>query len=60
MPEEFTMEWPAKFRYRLPDSKVTVTVKGGCCCQLRSTTKGGDLRQAVVFYDGDECLCVVA
>ena len=28
MPEEFTMECTAKFRYRQPDSKVIVTVKG--------------------------------
>ena len=28
MPEEFTLECTAKFRYRQPDSKVTVHVKG--------------------------------
>ncbi len=28
MPEEFTLECTAKFRYRQPDSKVTVKVKG--------------------------------
>lgn len=28
MPEEFEMECTAKFRYRQPDSKVTVKVKG--------------------------------
>ena len=28
MPEEFTLECTAKFRYRQPDSKVIVHVKG--------------------------------
>ena len=28
MPEEFEIECTAKFRYRQPDSKVTVKVKG--------------------------------
>ncbi len=28
MPEEFTLECTAKFRYRQPDSQVTVKVKG--------------------------------
>jgi len=57
MPEEFTIECTAKLRYRQPDSKVTVTVKGDKAAvnfdqPQRAITPG----QAVVFYDGDECL----
>ena len=57
MPEEFTMEVTAKFRYRQPDSKVTVHVKGDKAEVVfdepqRAITPG----QAVVFYDGEECL----
>ena len=57
MPEEFTIECTAKFRYRQSDSKVTVTVKGDKAVvnfdqPQRAVTPG----QAVVFYDGDECL----
>jgi len=57
MPEEFTLECTAKFRYRQPDSKVTVYVKGDKAEVIfaepqRAITPG----QAVVFYDGDECL----
>ena len=57
MPEEFTMEVTAKFRYRQPDSKVTIHVKVDKAEVVfaepqRAITPG----QAVVFYDGKECL----
>ena len=57
LPEEFTLECTAKFRYRQADSKVTVKVKGETAQVLfdepqRAITPG----QAVVFYDGEECL----
>ncbi len=59
MPENFTLECTAKFRYRQPDL-VTVHVKvtrQKCFAEpQRAITPG----QAVVFYDSEErCLGVV-
>lgn len=57
MPKEFKLECTAKFRYRQPDSKVTVYVKGNQARVVfddlqRAITPG----QAVVFYNEQECL----
>jgi len=57
-PEETTFTCTAKFRYRQPDKKVTVTLLDDNRCRVdfdqpeRAVTPG----QAVVFYDGERCL----
>ena len=57
MPEQFELECTAKFRYRQPDTPVKVKVDGDKAVvefaePVRAITPG----QAVVFYDGAECL----
>ncbi|GBG97372.1 tRNA (5-methylaminomethyl-2-thiouridylate)-methyltransferase [Lactococcus termiticola] len=57
MPAEFSMYCTAKFRYRQADTGVTIHVKDDKVKvefdePVRAITPG----QAVVFYDGEECL----
>ncbi|WP_374286657.1 tRNA 2-thiouridine(34) synthase MnmA [Lactococcus sp.] len=57
MPESFSMKCTAKFRYRQADTGVTIHVNADKVTvefdePVRAITPG----QAVVFYDGDECL----
>lgn len=57
VPKNFEMTCTAKFRYRQPDAQVTVKVAGDKAEVIfddpqRAITPG----QAVVFYDGKECL----
>ena len=57
MPEEFEMECTAKFRYRQPDSKVTVKVKGDKAeVVLLNLNVLLHLGKQLFFYDGQECL----
>lgn len=48
----------AKFRYRQPDQGVTVTLlePGRCRVQFDSRQRAVTPGQAVVFYEGEECL----
>lgn len=57
MPETFDLHCTAKFRYRQEDTGVTIHVNGDKVTvdfdePVRAITPG----QAVVFYDGEECL----
>ena len=57
MPETFDLHCTAKFRYRQEDTGVTIHVKADKVTvdfdePVRAITPG----QAVVFYDGEECL----
>ncbi|WP_077614629.1 tRNA 2-thiouridine(34) synthase MnmA [Caenibacillus caldisaponilyticus] len=53
-----TFECTAKFRYRQPDRRVTVTVEDGGRAKVlfKEPQKAVTPGQAVVFYDGDVCL----
>ncbi|MBS4209003.1 tRNA 2-thiouridine(34) synthase MnmA [Bacillus sp. FJAT-50079] len=55
-PQQF--ECTAKFRYRQPDEKVTVQLlpNGEVNVQFAQPVRAVTPGQAVVFYDGDECL----
>ena len=57
MPEEFTLECTAKFRYRQPDSKVMVHVKGDKAeVILQNLNELLHQVRLLSFYDGEECL----
>ena len=56
MPEEFTLECTAKFRYRQPDSKVTVHVKGDKAEVIFMNLNEPLHQTSCCLYDGEECL----
>ncbi len=55
-PEEFTLECTAKFRYRQPDSKVTVHVKDKAEVIFKEPQRAITPGQAVVLIIYEECL----
>ena len=56
-PKEKTFECYAKFRYRQPDQKVTVTIeKDKVCVSFKEKQRAVTPGQFVVFYTETECL----
>ena len=53
MPEEFTLECTAKFRYRQPDSKVTATSKETRQRSFCRATTRDRTQQGSCLYDGE-------